>query len=80
MKKRTLLFLFLILAQCNSDDCIEIEAKRAFDGNYYFFFGDPASFTNNTLDQAGYVPDSQQSGEVDQKTYDQYQVGDTYCY
>ena len=80
MKRLTILLLSLTLNQCNSDDCVEIEAKRSIEGNYYFFFGNPASFSNNTLDQAGYVPDTQQSGQVDQKTFDQYQVGDTYCY
>ncbi len=72
--------IFLIALACQQEDCITIEDKQIIDGKYYFLFNDFNNYTNNPNETRLFVPDNQQSGQVTQSEYNQYNIGDTYCY
>ncbi|MGC6423337.1 MAG: hypothetical protein ACON47_09045 [Flavobacteriaceae bacterium] len=80
MKKYSLLGLLILLLSCQSEDCITIEDKQTVNGNFYFLFGAQNDFANNTNNNSLFIPDTQQSGEVSEAVFKQYQIGDTYCY
>lgn len=80
MKKNILWVLCVLSTACQSEDCIIIEDKQKIDGKFYFLFGNYNAYTNNPNDSTLFVPDNQQSGEVSELEYGQYDIGDTYCY
>lgn len=80
MRIIALLLIGILFSTCSQEDCVQIENKKEINGSYYFFFGRGDRYTNNSDELSLYVPDSQQSGEVDYDTYNSYQIGDNYCY
>jgi len=75
----TLVFLG-VLWGCQKEDCITIQDKQSLDGNYYFLFRNRPTVNSNSTPNNLFIPDAQQSGEVSKFVYDQYEIGDTYCY
>ena len=82
MKKFGWLCAVLFFMNCNkSDDCITIIEKRNVGENYYFLFEDNRRQNSNQTNQEGVGSlDPYASGEVNESTYNTYQVGDRYCY
>ena len=76
-----LIFLYAFLISCNKkEECIIIEDKYEYNGEYYFYFLDnnfnkPLSQNNSSIDV-----DPVGSGKVSKEVYDNYKSGDQYCY
>jgi len=76
---KVLLFCLLFFNCQKNDDCITIIEKKNVENNYYFLF-ETNNITNNTNNlQSTNIPDQYSSGQVDDKTYQSYNVGDVYC-
>jgi len=76
---KVLLFCLLFFNCQKNDDCITIIEKKNVENNYYFLF-ETNNITNNTNNlQSTNIPDQYSSGQVDNKTYQSYNVGDVYC-
>ena len=80
---RVILFLFFLISVCCSkqEECVIIRNKEEMKGDYYFYFR-PNYFPNSQLNDIGgnglttdFAP-----GKVSQEIYDQYEVGDEYCF
>ena len=80
MKFHLLILISLGILSCSEEDCVTIEEKQEINGNYYFFFGEGDRYTFNPDEQSLLIPDAQQSGKVTAEDFNQYQVGDQYCY
>jgi hypothetical protein len=76
---KVLLFCLLFFNCQKNDDCITIIEKKNIENNYYFLF-EANNITNNTNNlQSTNIPDQYSSGQVDEKTYQSYNIGDLYC-
>lgn len=80
MRSIGLLLFFLFFYNCQkNDDCVTIIEKRNVDNKYYFLF-EAENMTNNSNNlQNTNIPDQYSSGQVDDQTYESYNVGDVYC-
>jgi len=81
-KKIIILFIFLLTICCAKEkECVIILSKEEVSGSYYFYF------------RPNYIPNSQStnigmdglnsnytSGKVSQEKFDQYEIGDEYCF
>jgi len=76
-----LIFLHALIFSCNKkEDCIIIEDKYETNGTYYFYFinnsyNQPFSNNNSSLDV-----DPLGTGKVSKEDYDNYKIGEEYCY
>ncbi len=76
-----LIVLFAFIFSCNKkEECIIIEDKYESNGTYYFYFlnsqiNQPFSNNNSSLDV-----DPLGTGKVSKEEFDNYNVGDKYCY
>ena len=76
-----LIFLFACIFSCNKkEECIIIEDKYESNGTYYFYFvnnqiNQPFSNNNSSLDV-----DPLGTGKVSKEEFENYNVGDKYCY
>ena len=83
MRTFSLILFFLFFVKCQkNEDCIIIIEKRSVDDKYYFLFetenlNDTSLGGNNS--QSTNIPDKYSSGQVDNVTYNSYNIGDTYC-
>ena len=74
-----LLFIFF-LSSCKREECVIIEDKYISNGFYYFYFidnsiSDPISPNNSFLEVSPLG-----SGKVSKEDYENYKVGEEYCY
>lgn len=76
-------FLILLLPfSCKQErDCEIIRNKDEVNGIYYFYFR-PNYFPNSQANNigAGGINTEYVSGKVSKELYDQYDVGDEYCF
>ena len=76
-----LIVLFAFIFSCNKkEECIIIEDKYESNGAYYFYFlnnqiNQPFSNNNSSLDV-----DPLGTGKVSKDDFENYNVGDKYCY
>ena len=80
---RVVLFLFFLFSfSCSKEEeCVIILNKETINGDNYFYFRPnyfPSSQSNN-IGGTGLNRDYA-SGKVSQEIYDQYAVGDEYCF
>lgn len=81
---RVVLFLFFLISfSCSKEEeeCVIILNKETIKGDNYFYFRPnyfPSSQSNN-IGGTGLNRDYA-SGKVSQEIYDQYAVGDEYCF
>ena len=76
-----LLIIFFHFSCSKEEECVVIRNKSEIKGEYYFYFR-PNYFPNsqsNTLGGVGLSPDFA-SGKVSQEIYNQYEIGDEYCF
>ena len=82
MNKLISIFVFLICLCCGKEqECVIILNKEEVKGNYYFYFR-PNYFPNsqsNSIGGAG-LNNNYASGKVSQELYNQYDIGDEYCF
>ena len=77
----SLIFLFAFIFSCDKkEECIIIEDKYESNGTYYFYFvnnqiNQPFSNNNSSLDV-----DPLGTGKVSKEEFENYNVGDKYCY
>jgi len=77
----SLIFLFALIFSCNKkEECIIIEDKYESNGTYYFYFlnnqiNQPFSNNNSSLDV-----DPLGTGKVSKEEFDNYNIGDKYCF
>ena len=77
----SLIFLFAFIFSCDKkEECIIIEDKYESNGTYYFYFlnnqiNQPFSNNNSSLDV-----DPLGTGKVSKEEFDNYNIGDKYCY
>ena len=81
---RVVLFLFFLISfSCSKEEeeCVIILNKETIKGDYYFYFR-PNYFPNSQLNDIGGngLTTDFASGKVSQEIYDQYEVGDEYCF
>ena len=80
-KKFIVIFLFIFWFSCTKkEECIIIEDKYESNGTYYFYFlnnqiNQPFSNNNSSLDV-----DPLGTGKVSKDDFENYNVGDKYCY
>ena len=78
-----IMIFFMIVLSCEKDDecfSILIVDKKIINNKYYFFFNnDSSDGFLNTFEEVNYVPDQNGSGEVNLKTYQNFEIGDVYC-
>ena len=66
----------MFLFSCNKkEECIIIEDKYESNGSYYFYFLNNTINNNNSLDV-----DPLGTGKVSKEVYDDYTIGDKYCF
>ena len=84
MGKYFLLVIFLISVGCAKDEeCVILLNKEEANGNYYFYFRPnlnylPRSQTNSIGSPGLNV--NYASGKVSKEIFDQYGIGDEYCF
>lgn len=73
-----IVLLVPIVYSCNPPECITITFKEeTTKGRYYFYWGDNwGNTTTGGFDDSGGQPFS---GEVTEKEFNDYQIGDRYC-
>ena len=77
----SLIFLFAFIFSCDKkEECIIIEDKYESNGTYYFYFlnnqiNQPFSNNNSSLDV-----DPLGTGKVSKDEFENYNIGDKYCY
>ena len=78
--KRIIFILFLI--SCSKEkECVTIEIKDESEGNYYFYFRHNYRSNSQTNYLSGVGLNSEYaSGKVSKEVYDEYLVGDQYCF
>ena len=80
---RVIIFLFfLIFVFCiKQEECLFFINNDVMKGDYYFYFR-PNYFPNSQLNDIGGngLTTDFASGKVSQEIYDQYEVGDEYCF
>ena len=75
-KNFIMIFLSLFLLSCTKkEECIIIEDKYESNGSYYFYFLNNTINNNNSLDV-----DPLGTGKVSKEVYDDYTIGDKYCF
>ena len=77
-----IIFIFIFLISCSKEkECHNIEIKEESGGDYYFYFR-PNYRTNSQLNFVSGVGLNSEyaSGKVSKEVYDEYAIGDEYCF
>lgn len=82
MTRFILFLIFLLSFSCTKqEECVTIRNKEEIKGDYYFYFR-PNYFPNSQANNigGGGLSRDHASGKVSQEVYDQYAIGDEYCF
>ena len=77
-----IIFILIFLISCSKEkECLNIEIKEESGGNYYFYFrpnyrpNSQSDFISGTGLSSDYA-----SGKVSKEVYEDYVIGDEYCF